>query len=151
MKIFKKANNEISGTGSETLNFGEIGETIGYVGNYEIRLSSSEFINGIDFETDQYQHVYDCEPNVEVLLPLVMTINSDAEKEYRNYDFHLSTPSFRLIFNNKPIVYIDDEIENNDEIRFKYMMQCGVNIIDVQFMSLREFAKKFFELLRRKR
>ncbi len=77
-----------------------------------------------------------CRPDIVILPPLILNIKTCF---IASFQFQLEE-EFGLI--NIPI---NQELENNEKIRFEYMINHGIDISKIKFMKYEVFIQKIFE------
>ncbi len=109
------------------------------IGNYSIKYSLSNSFSKSDF--------FSCNPTIKILPKMFVIISSLFEQS--------NTCSIHYTIALKPddcLIEISEPIVNDEQTRFEYMINKGIDIVGIEFMSYEKFAERFFkELINEKR
>ena len=124
----------------EFLQFNDSFEIV--VGNYNCKLSYY----------DDYELQITCVPNIYMLPQLSISITGFAShsrlKNCLMINFDLRKIKYQHMLGMPNIlpktIEISSEYKNSEELRFKYMINEGIDIAGIEFMSYEEFIRDIF-------
>ena len=104
------------------------------IGNYNIKQS--------------LENAFSCKPTIEILPKILISIDTLFE-EYNIFEENNTCSIHYLMATNinNCLIEISELIVNNEQTRFEYMINKGIDINGIEFMSYEEFAGRFFKEL----